>query len=268
MTTAGPSPDASPIERPPLPPEDLRVLVGRPEADAFDNPTGGLVFDFPADAYERVLDFGCGCGRIARQLMQQRVPPGEYRGLDAHRGMVEWCAAQLTPLAPQFAFTHHDVASPRLNPGPEKPLTMPLPVPDGWATLAVAISVFTHLTEDQVDHYLSELARCLDARGTMHTTWFLFDKTGFPMMQDFQNALYINPVDPTNAVIYDRKWLLEAISGRGLKLVRAEPPEMRGFHWWLSFARASDPRPRVELPEDLAPPGSWTASWLAPVADR
>ena len=27
------------------------------------------------------------------------------------------------------------------------------------------------------------------------------------MMQDFQNALYINDVDPSNAVIFDREWL-------------------------------------------------------------
>jgi SAM-dependent methyltransferase len=239
------------------------MLVGVTEAEAFDNPSGEAVFDFPEDAYERVLDFGSGCGRVARQLMQQRVPPREYRGIDLHAGMVEWCQASLTPIAPQFQFVHQDIASPGLNPGPEKPLTLALPVPDGWATLALAISVFTHLIEPQADHYLSELARCLDARGTVHTTWFLFDKMSFPVMQEFQNALYINPVDPTNAVIYDRDWLLRSLEERELKLVRAEPPEMRGFHWWLSFARVGDPRPRVELPEDLAPPGSWTAPWLA-----
>jgi hypothetical protein len=201
-------------------------------------------------------------------LIQQRVQPREYRGFDIHRGMVDWCSAHLTPVAPQFAFAHHDVASPALNPGPGKPLTQPLAVPDGWATLALAISVFTHLREEQADYYLDELARSLDPRGTLHTTWFLFDKASFPMMQSFQNALYINPVDPTNAVIYDRTWLLDALGRRNLKLVQAEPPEMRGFHWWLSLAAASDPRPQVELPEDTAPPGRWTASWLTRAAER
>jgi SAM-dependent methyltransferase len=241
----------------------MRALIGRPEAEAFDTPSGELVPDFPAHAYERVLDFGCGCGRIARQLIQRPVQPREYRGFDLHQGMVRWCDANLRPVAPQFTFTHHDVANPGLNPGAGKPMALPLPLPDGWATLVLAISVFTHLTEAQTDHYLRELVRCLDSQGTLHTTWFLFDKTDFPMMQDFQNALYINLADPSNAVIYDRGWLLKTIGGLGLKLVRAEPPEMRGFHWWLSFARVGDPRQQVELPEDLAPPGSWKSPQVA-----
>ena len=41
--------------------------------------------------------------------------------------------------------------------------------------------------------------------GIAVTTFFLFDKAGFPMMQEFQNAPYINLDDPTNAVIFDRE---------------------------------------------------------------
>jgi SAM-dependent methyltransferase len=239
----------------PLPPTHLRVLVGQDDPAAFDNASRESVFGFPPEAYERVLDFGCGCGRVARQLMQQHPQPAEYRGFDLHSDSIEWCQSHLTPVAPQFTFAHHDVANRGLNPGAEKPLTLPLPAPDGWASLVLAISVFTHLTEPQAVHYLTELARCLDSRGSLHTTWFLFDKSDFPMMQEFQNALYINLDDPTNAVIYDWRWVSDQIAERGLKLVRAEPPEIRGFHWWLTFARADDPRPPVDLPADTAPRG-------------
>ncbi len=41
--------------------------------------------------------------------------------------------------------------------------------------------------------------------GLLRSTWFLCEKRYFPMMQDFQNALYINENDTTNAVIYDRR---------------------------------------------------------------
>ena len=40
--------------------------------------------------------------------------------------------------------------------------------------------------------------------GWLHASWFLFDKRLFPMMQPFQNALFINETDPSNAVIFDR----------------------------------------------------------------
>ena len=75
------------------------------------------------------------------------------------------------------------------------------------------------------------------------------------MMQEFQNALYINEVDPTNAVIFDRRWLMNQIAEKGLKVVSASPPKMRGFQWPLLMTHRGHPRPPVELPEDAAPKG-------------
>lgn len=54
----------------------------------------------------------------ARRLMQQRPRPRRYIGVDLHRGMVQWCQDNLAPLADGFAFIHHDVHSPCLNPDP------------------------------------------------------------------------------------------------------------------------------------------------------
>jgi hypothetical protein len=48
-------------------------------------------------------------------------------------------------------------------------------------------------------------------------------------MQGLQIALFVNPSDPGNAVIYDRSWLLAQLTDRGLCVVRAEPPTTRGF---------------------------------------
>jgi len=75
---------------PPLPPGDLRQLVGPSEDRYYDNPTGRPVFPgLPPSAYDFVFDWGCGCGRIARQLLQQDPQPGRYVGVDLHRGMIE-----------------------------------------------------------------------------------------------------------------------------------------------------------------------------------
>jgi hypothetical protein len=87
-------------------------------------------------------------------------------------------------------------------------------------------------------------------------TWFLFDKALFPMMQPFQNALYINDTDPTNAVIFDRSWLLAAAADAGLVLAGVAPPEVRGFHWTVVFALASSGHEAVAFPDDDAPLGS------------
>ncbi len=71
----------------------------------------------------------------------------------------------------------------------------------------IALSVFTHLTQVQAEAYLAELSRVLEPGGILLTSWFLFDKRDFPMMQEDQNTLFINEFDVRNAVIYDRSWI-------------------------------------------------------------
>src|SRR5712664_2038068 len=103
--------DNSTITAPPLPPVELRRLVC-PVDSHFDLPdNGALVFPYLDDPklYRAVFDFGCGCGRIARQLMAQEARPKRYVGIDIHRGMIEWCQKNLSPTDPAFQFHHHDV---------------------------------------------------------------------------------------------------------------------------------------------------------------
>ena len=245
----------SPLRQLPLPPRELRRLVGPTDPEPFDNPSGGPVFpDVPMHAYAFVFDFGCGCGRVARQMMQQQVAPQRYIGVDAQRISVEWCRANLTPHAPQFIFEHHDVFHEFVNPeGQLDPVR--LPVPDGAVTLFIAWSVFTHLFEADASFYLRELARVLSPAGIAVTTWFLFDKRDFPMMQTFQNTLFISDFDPTNAVLFAREWVCERAAEYGLAITRIVPPAIRGFQWAIEFQKDAEGRTRPEFPEDRAPYG-------------
>lgn len=240
----------------PLPPVEMRALVGPTERDAFDNPNAELIYPhLEPRLYERVLDFGCGCGRLARQLVQQRPQPREYLGIDLHRAMVDWCRNELAPRAAWLRFAHHDVFNAQLNPGAGKPRMLPFPARDGAFTLVIAHSVLTHVVEDAAGHYLREVARVLRPDGALNATFFLFDKSGFPMMQEFQNALYINEGDPTNAVIFDRTWLRGVAREAGLVITQAIPPAIRGFHWTIVMRPLESEVPEIELPEDTAPLG-------------
>jgi SAM-dependent methyltransferase len=250
----------------PIPPLELRELVGLPDPSFYDNPTGELVYPYlPAKAYESVFDFGCGCGRVARQLMLQRPRPHRYLGIDLHKGMIAWCRENLTPIAPQFEFRHHDVFNRGLNPSATDQ-TAPFPAADGQYSLVQAWSVFTHLVQPQTEHYLREAKRILRPDGLLHTTWFLFDKRYFPMMQDFQNALFINDVDPSNAVIYDRRWVQETVREAGLVITHATPPQIRGFHWTIVMTPYRPDAHGIELPEDEAPFGREPPPLLRPGA--
>lgn len=240
----------------PFPPMEMRVLVGPTEDGLFDNPNGSLVFSGLEPAqFRSVLDFGCGCGRIARQMIQQRPRPQRYAGIDLHAGMVNWCNRNLAPHAPGFTFHHHDVFYGGFNPGDDKPLYAPFPFADNEFSLIVATSVFTHLTQTQSEAYFAEISRVLEPRGVLVATWFLFDKRDFPMMQDEQNTLFINEYDIRNAVIYDRAWVRDAAANVELVVHQAIPPGIRGHQWDL---RMTQPRPdvrEIDLPEDRAQHG-------------
>jgi SAM-dependent methyltransferase len=97
----------------------------------------------------RVLDFGCGCGRVLQWLMMW-APFTEFYGVDVDEQAIRWCRQSLKP-------AHFDVSNPR----------PPLPYPDGYFEVIYCISVFTHLDEEMQDPWLRELKRVLKPTGTL-----------------------------------------------------------------------------------------------------
>ena len=89
----------------------------------------------------------------------------------------------------------------------------------------------------------------------MCSSWVLFDKSVFPMMQEFQNTLYINETDLTNATIFDAKWLIGLTSELGLIVRSAEVPLIRGDARRIYFIRSRPGEVGAELPVDNAPIG-------------
>lgn len=249
----------------PLPPPEMRALVGPTDPAAFDNPSGAPLFgDLPA---QRVFDFGCGCGRVARKLIQQDVQPERYVGVDLHAGMIEWCRVNLSPRAPQFRFDHHNVFNVGFNPNAPA-VEAPFVVEDSAFSLVLAHSVFTHVLQEQVGFYLHEIARILEPGGVLHATWFTFDRADFPMLQSFQQALYINAYDPTNATIFDRAWIREQAALAGLRITDVVAPEMRGYHWMVQMRPVADGYDEVEWPPDEAASGELPPPLSPSGADR
>jgi SAM-dependent methyltransferase len=144
-------------EEPPLPPGVLRLLVAGTEDAGWFLEAGqraatsltwllgkhGLLLE----RCERVLDFGCGCGRVIRHL---RHLSAELHGCDSNPVAVEWCTQHL-PFA-RF----------RVN-----ALGSPLSYDSESFDLAYALSVFTHLPQRWQSFWMSELRRILKPGGTL-----------------------------------------------------------------------------------------------------
>ncbi len=233
---------ATPFD-PPLPPAAMRALVGAPEAAEYDNDVPGGTFGTlafgplePGEAYRRVFDFGCGCGRLARQLLKQEPPPDRLVGVDANREMVAWCDAHLHRAGVETRYLHHDVRSTLYAPDNAPNDVLPIHGYGDDFTLINCHSVFTHLFEPQTEHYLEEFAAMLDPRGLVRSTWFLFDRGWFPVMNPDHHVLCTDRYELTMAVYYDWGWVRATARRVGLKLVHASWTEEPGYQSELFFA--------------------------------
>lgn len=133
----------------PIPPARLRLLTtaspsiewfmesGRAGADAIRNLLAE--HDLLLSRQARLLDFGCGCGRVLRHWARDGI---NVDGCDYNPELIGWCRDRL-PFA--------TVDTNQLEP--------PLPYDQARFDLVYALSVFTHLPEPLQRPWAEELAR-------------------------------------------------------------------------------------------------------------
>jgi SAM-dependent methyltransferase len=127
----------------------------------------------------RVLEPGCGIGRIAAALTQYLNKRGSYDGFDIINERVEWCAQNITPRYPNFRFALVDLFNKTYNPGGKLMAdSFRFPHPDGAFDFVFLTSVFTHMLPADMEHYLSEMARVMKPKATSLITFFLLNKEG------------------------------------------------------------------------------------------
>jgi SAM-dependent methyltransferase len=101
----------------------------------------------------KILDWGCGPGRIIRHLPRLINHDCEYFGTDYNSKSIEWCSKNL----PGIHFNKNS-----LMPG--------LPYPDGYFDIIYGLSIFTHLSEQMHYDWYRELYRILKPGGIMFMT--------------------------------------------------------------------------------------------------
>jgi SAM-dependent methyltransferase len=112
-----------------------------------------------------VLDIGCGCGRIARVLVNNRWIT-KYIGFDVVPESIKWCNNFIAPGWPTAEFHCFDLYSAEYNPsGSIQAGNLRFPAEDKSVDVIFAASLFTHLLEPDVLHYFHEIRRVISNRG-------------------------------------------------------------------------------------------------------
>lgn len=155
-------------DRLPIPPPNLVFDVAGSSDVKWFLYSGGLGAECIHEALRRnkvdlpsvnkVLDLGCGCGRVIRHL--NFLPDTKLFGTDYNPKLVEWCRDNL-PLA-NFAVNQSEP---------------PLSYANDAFDLVYALSVFTHLTEQSQLRWMDELGRIIRTGGllliTAHGEYYL-----------------------------------------------------------------------------------------------
>jgi SAM-dependent methyltransferase/glycosyltransferase involved in cell wall biosynthesis len=236
----------------PVPPAQLHQRVAGPTSDESNYEENGrraredIVGLLPDDwSWEgkRLLDFGCGPGRVLRQFMAQSEM-AELHGCDIYGPGIAW----LQENAPSHV---------KLFVNDEVP---PLDRPDSHFDLIWAVSVFTHLVETW-SRWLLEIHRVLKPGGLFVTTFHneanhvdfaAYDPE--PWSEDHIGMNVMSPSvgwDKGGPAVFHSGWWIEAHWGRLFEVLEIRRSGFGGLTQGVVLLRRKDVRLR---PADLEHP--------------
>ncbi len=132
-----------------------------------------------------VLDVGSGLGRMAIPLTKYLSKTSKYRGFDVVKKGVDWCQKEISSRYPNFQFEYIDLSNDLYKSTGKDPKEFIFPYEGQQFDLAILISVFTHMSLEEVLHYLDEIFRILKPGGRCFSTFFTYDQDTQPSKKNF-----------------------------------------------------------------------------------
>ena len=220
------------------PPEELMFVGGG--LDNFKVIGEDFVRDFQSrcglQPHERVLDVGCGVGRIAIPLTKFLNSAARYEGFDIVPKGIEWCQENVTPLYPNFNFQLADIYNKQYHPsGKQKASNYRFPYADSSFDFVCLASVFTHMLPRDMKNYFREISRVLTVGGRCMITFFILNQESLNALKagkstiSFDHALKqcrVHSLEtPEGAVAYPESHVLSLYKANGLEI---DPPILYG----------------------------------------
>lgn len=172
----------------------------------------------------KILEIGCGCGRIAFGLANI-LENGNYIGMDVDKLVIAECKKNSIFKKKDFVFQHMDVHNYVYNTkGEISADSFQFSYPDKNADIIILISVFTHMLPEDVAHYINEISRMLHPGGYCFFSTFLMDYGHQGRMLDFPyNHSYYRlhqEINPEKAVGYYQNFLSDSFTKAGISLLK------------------------------------------------
>ena len=187
--------------------------------------------------HHRVLDVGCGVGRLAIPLT--RYLTTSYDGFDIVKPSIEYCQRVITRKHPNFRFRLVQLHNTHYTPDVEtKPYDFRFPYPDNSFDFVLLTSVFTHMQHRELQTYHAEIARVLAPGGICFATYFLLDQETDQQIASGRTKLSFRfPMEhgraeiaenPDAAFAFDADFVRASLAECGLTVLREVRGNWRG----------------------------------------
>jgi ubiquinone/menaquinone biosynthesis C-methylase UbiE len=175
----------------------------------------------------KVLDIGCGMGRLAVALTGYLNANGSYEGFDIVPSGIKWCNDNIASRYSNFHFTLADVYNKEYHPGGRlEPSEYRFPYADETFDLVALASVFTHMLPADMEHYIAEISRVLKKGGRCYASYSLVNAESLQGMESSRSSLrfkrhagpswVVDTKVPELAVGYDEPYVRDLYEHHGL----------------------------------------------------